>query len=87
MPKPRDFGSELKVLADKARQLKERRVPQLGELVIATAADATDAETLAGALLVIVETSEAQRKEAWPKTSKPVGWRSPALRRRGIGLG
>jgi hypothetical protein len=35
--------------------------------VIATGADATDAETLAGALLVIAETSEAQRKEAWRK--------------------
>ena len=67
MRKPRDFDSELKALADKARQLKERRVQQLGELVIATGADATDAETLAGALLVIAETNEAQRKEAWRK--------------------
>ena len=53
MRKPRDFDSELKALADKAKQLKERRVQQLGELVIAIGADATDAETLAGALLVI----------------------------------
>ena len=67
MRKPRDFDSELKALADKAKQLKERRVQQLGELVIATGADATDTETLAGALLVIAETSEAQRKEAWRK--------------------
>ena len=35
MRKPRDFDSELKALADKAKQLKERRVQQLGELVIA----------------------------------------------------
>ena len=67
MRKPRDFDSELKALADKARQLKERRVQQLGELVIATGADATDAETLAGALLVIAESSDAQKKEAWRK--------------------
>lgn len=67
MRKPRDFDSELKALADKAKQLKESRVHQLGELVIATGADGTDAETLAGALLVIAETSEAQRKEAWRK--------------------
>ncbi|CAM4157132.1 Conjugal transfer protein TraD [Novosphingobium lubricantis] len=67
MRKPRDFDSELKALAEKAKQLKERRVQQLGELVIATGADATDAETLAGALLVIAETSEAQRKEVWRK--------------------
>lgn len=67
MRKPRDFDSELKALADKAKQLKERRVQQLGELVIATGADAIDAETLAGALLVIAENNEAQRKEAWRK--------------------
>ena len=29
MRKPRDFDSELKALADKAKQLKERRVQQL----------------------------------------------------------
>jgi hypothetical protein len=51
MRKPCDIDSELKALADRAKQLKERRVQQLGELVIATGADATDAETLAGALL------------------------------------
>jgi type II secretory pathway component PulK len=67
MRKPRDFDSELKALADKAKQLKERRVQQLGELVIATGADATDAETLAGALLGIVETADAARKENWRK--------------------
>lgn len=67
MRRPRDFDSELKALADKAKQLKERRVQQLGELVIATGADATDAETLTGALLVIAESSDAQKKEAWRK--------------------
>ena len=67
MRKPRDFDSELKALADRARQLKERRIQQLGELVIATGADATDAETLAGALLVIAETTDATRKESWRK--------------------
>ena len=46
MRKPRDFDSELKALADKAKQLKERRVQQLGELVIATGAAAGDAEVL-----------------------------------------
>jgi hypothetical protein len=65
MRKPRDIDSELKALADKTRQLKERRVLQLGELVIATGADAADAETLAGALLVLAETDDAARKESW----------------------
>jgi GH43 family beta-xylosidase len=67
MRKPRDFDSELKALADKAKQLKERRVQQLGDLVIATGADTNDAETLAGALLVIAETSDPAKKESWRK--------------------
>ena len=44
MRKPRDFDSELKALADKAKQLKERRVRDLGALVTATGADALDAD-------------------------------------------
>lgn len=67
MRKPRDIDSELKALAERAKQLKERRVQQLGELVIATGADAIDAETLAGALLSIVETTDAAKKENWRK--------------------
>ena len=67
MRRPRDIDAELKALAEKAKQLKERRVLQLGELVIATGADSIDAETLAGALLVIAETSDAARKESWRK--------------------
>jgi len=35
MGKPRDFDGELKALQDKARDLKSRKVQQLGELVIA----------------------------------------------------
>ena len=65
MRKPRDIDSELKALADKAKLLKERRVRQLGELVIATGADALDADVLAGALLGAVATKDASAKEAW----------------------
>jgi len=36
MRKPRDYDAELKALEDKARELKTRKVQQLGELVIAT---------------------------------------------------
>nr|WP_269147192.1 conjugal transfer protein TraD [Paracoccus denitrificans] len=50
MRKPRDYDAELKALEDKARELKTRKVQQLGELVIATGADALTAEELAGAL-------------------------------------
>ena len=45
MRKVRDYDAELKALGDKARQLKAKRVEQLGALVAATGADALDAET------------------------------------------
>ena len=65
MRKPRDFDSELKALTDKAKLLKAQKVQQLGELVIATGADSLDPDTLTGALLVIVETEESAKREAW----------------------
>lgn len=64
MRKPRDIDSELKALANKARLLKERRVRQLGELVLATGADVLDPDELAGALLDAA-VSDAARKEGW----------------------
>lgn len=67
MRKPRDIDSELKALEAKAKTLKERRVRQLGELVIATGADALDAEMLAGALLGAVAMKDANAKEGWRK--------------------
>ncbi len=67
MRKPRDFDAELKALEDKARELKTRKVQQLGDLVIATGADALTAQELAGALLVLAETKDAGRKEAWAR--------------------
>ena len=67
MRKPRDFDTELKALGDKARDLKNRKVQQLGELVIATGADTLNAEELAGALIVLAETKEPGKKEAWAR--------------------
>lgn len=67
MRKPRDFDSELRALADKAKLLKERRVRQLGELVIATGADVLDADMLAGALLGAAAAKDANAKEGWRK--------------------
>jgi hypothetical protein len=67
MRKPRDFDGELKVLQDKARELKSRKVLGLGELVIATGADSLSADELAGALIVLTETKDTARKEAWAK--------------------
>jgi hypothetical protein len=67
MRKPRDFDGELKALQDKARDLKSRKVQQLGELVMATGADALNADELAGALIVLAETREAGKREAWAR--------------------
>ena len=67
MRKPRDYDSELKALADKAKAIKERRVRQLGELVAATGADALDADMLAGALLDAAASKDAATKEGWRK--------------------
>ena len=67
MRKPRDYDAELKLLEDKARELKTRKVQQLGELVIATGADSLTADELAGALVVLAETADAGKREAWAK--------------------
>lgn len=67
MRKPRDFDAELKSLEDKAKDLKARKVQQLGELVISTGADALSADELAGALIVLAETKDAGKREAWAK--------------------
>ena len=67
MRKPRDYDAELKALEDKARELKTRKVQQLGELVIATGADNLTADELAGALIALAETKDAGKREAWAK--------------------
>lgn len=63
--KPRDIDAELKALQDKAKTLKAKRLVQFGELVVATGADALDAETLAGVLLAAIEQKQSETKEAW----------------------
>ncbi len=67
MRKPRDYDAELKGLEQKAKALKTRKVQQLGELVIATGADAFSADELAGALIVLAETTDTGKREAWAK--------------------
>ena len=66
MRKPRDFDSELKALDERARQLRTRKLHQLGELVIATKADELPLDVLAGALLAAFE-AQAEAKEVWRK--------------------
>ena len=67
MRKPRDLDAKLKSLEDKTRDLKTRKVQQLGELVIATGADSLSTDELAGALIVLAETKDAGKREAWAK--------------------
>ncbi|MFA6116349.1 MAG: conjugal transfer protein TraD [Sphingomonas sp.] len=67
MRKLRDYDAELQALNDKAKHLKERKIHQLGELVVATGADVLSIEELAGLLLASVERPDAGRKESWRK--------------------
>src|ERR1700733_14495276 len=67
MRKPRDFDAELKALGDKARDLRSRKVQELGELVIATGAAPLTADELAGALIALAEAKEAGKREVWAK--------------------
>ena len=65
MRRPRDYDSELKALNERARVLRDRRLVQLGELVIACGADAVPIEQLAGELIDAVASKDAAIKEGW----------------------
>jgi hypothetical protein len=67
MRKPRDFDSEMKALNERAKLLKERKLHQLGELVIATGADVLPIDVLAGAILVAVDMNDTATVEGWRK--------------------
>ena len=84
MRKLRDFDAELQVLTDKAKALKTKKQGQLGELVIATGADALSIEQLAGALIEAVG-ADAARKEAWRKSGAAFFRGEGARARKGAG--
>jgi hypothetical protein len=65
MRKPRNYDSELKALDERARGLRTRKLQQLGELVVATGADALSIDTLAGALLSAAEGKDIETQEVW----------------------
>ena len=65
MRKPRDIDSELAALAERAAALKARRVSQLGELVIASGADALGADILMGALSAAAAEKNDQTRSQW----------------------
>jgi len=65
MRTPRDYDAELKALNERAAQLKSRKVQQLGELVIASGADALPIDVLAGALITAAKEKDAAVQEGW----------------------
>lgn len=65
MRKPRDIDAELAALAERAAALKARRVTQLGELVIASGADALGADILMGALGAAAAEKSDQIRSQW----------------------
>jgi DNA-binding protein H-NS len=67
MRKPRNYDAELKALTARAAQLKTRKVQQLGELIVATGADALPMDELAGALIAAIAEKNSATKEGWCK--------------------
>ncbi len=65
MRKPRNIDAELAALAERAAALKARRVTQLGELVIASGADALGADILMGALSAAAAEKNDQTRGQW----------------------
>ena len=80
MRKPRDYDAELKALTDKAKLLQDRKLRQLGELVVATGADVLPIEQLAGALAEAAEANTAT-KEAWRRRGAALFQRTRRQRR------
>jgi hypothetical protein len=66
MRRPRDYDAELKVLQARSRDLRARKVNQLGELVIACGGDTMSIDVLAGLLLSVTDADDVS-KEAWRK--------------------
>lgn len=83
MRKPRDYDAELRALEQRAKSLRQRRVQQLGELVIASGANALDPEILAGALAHAVS-ADAAAKEAWRTQGRSLFRRSRGLADRSV---
>lgn len=81
MRKPRNIDTELQALRDRTKMLKERKVRQFGELVVATGADALDVDMLAGALLAAARTDDGTRKESWRKSGSTFFQGSPSSKK------
>ena len=65
MRRPRDYDAEMKLLADKAKALQDRKLRELGQLVTATGADGLGADVLAGVLVQATATTDMVQREEW----------------------
>jgi len=65
MRRPRDYDAEMKLLTDKAKALQDRKLRELGQLVIATGADSLGADVLAGVLVNAAATTDMVQREEW----------------------
>ncbi|MBA4759622.1 conjugal transfer protein TraD [Sphingosinicella sp.] len=65
MRRPRDYDAEMKLLADKAKALQDRKLRELGQLVTATGADSLGVDVLAGVLVKAAATTDMVQKEEW----------------------
>ena len=65
MRRPRDYDAEMKLLADKAKVLQDRKLRELGQLVTTTGADSLGVDVLAGVLVTAVATTDMAQRETW----------------------
>ncbi|MBA4758154.1 conjugal transfer protein TraD [Sphingosinicella sp.] len=65
MRRPRDYDAEMKLLADKAKALQDRKLRELGQLVTATGADTLGADVLAGVLITAAAATDMVQREEW----------------------
>jgi hypothetical protein len=85
MRKPRDFDAALKTLTDKAKALQQTKRRQLGDLIVATGADALDIETLTGGLLAMVQMKDIAQKHLWKKQGEEFFRKAKAAQSRDAG--
>ena len=65
MRKPRNIDAELRALQERSKQLKARKVIQLGEVVIAVGAGDLEPEVVAGLLLAALDGAAPALHAAW----------------------
>jgi hypothetical protein len=65
MRRPHDYDAEMKLLAEKAKALQDRKLRELGQLVTATGADGLGVDVLTGVLVNAAATTDMVQKEEW----------------------